>query len=150
MSAQANIVAHDGAATPVQHTFIPVSSIGSADDWIGTWRENNSALPIVAQARITQKRSRLKGGITRCETAVEVPVMEAVAGQNSAGYTAAPKVAHIVKQAYITYASERATPLERRTARMILANVMNNITGTVTAAVVGVGSELHDSDIAAS
>lgn len=151
MSTQANIVAFDGATTPVSHTFIPIASVGLGQSgWEGSWRDNNAALPIIAAPRITQKFNELKGGIVRCETAVELPVMESVSGQNSAGYTAAPKVAHVIKEAYVTYAHERATPADRRLARQLLINVMGNISTSVAAATTGPASELHDNNICAS
>ena len=96
MSAQANIVIFDGAATPVSHTFIPLGS--SVDPILGkvaAWREVLASVPLYANASLQTTIKRLKSGIQRHELRFQVPVMESISGQNAAGYTAAPKVAYV-------------------------------------------------------
>jgi hypothetical protein len=151
MSAQANILAFDGAATPVLHTFVP---LGTTNDpkigLIAYWREALSALPIMANVRITTFFKKLKNGMERVEVRVEVPVMETISNQNAAGYTAAPKVAYVNQFSLVGYFHERASIAERRLIRQIAVNAGNNVTTTVAAATAGVVSELVDQGIVAS
>lgn len=151
MSQQANIVAFDGAATPVSHTFTPIGN--SVDEKLGSvskWREGLTGVPLYANTRVTSLLKKLKDGKTRCEIRVEVPVMESVSGQNAAGYTASPKVAYIDQVSVISYFHERSPTANRRLARMLAVNIANNITSSVAAATTGMASELFDSEIAAS
>lgn len=151
MSAQANIVAFDGAATPASHTFIPLGSFQDAKlGNLARWRELLASVPLYANARVTTFDKALKSGVSREEIRVEVPVMESVSGVNAAGYTAAPKVAYINQVSLVAYFDARATPAERRLARQLLVNISNNISTSVVAAVAGVASELVDSGITAS
>lgn len=95
MSAQANIVAFDGAATPISHTFMPIGVV--TDSKIGTiasWREALTSVPLYANASCKTFWKDLKNGKSRVEYRVEVPVMESVSGANAFGYTAAPRVAY--------------------------------------------------------
>lgn len=151
MSAQANIVAFDGAVSPVSHTIIPIGV--SSDSLLGDvakWREALTAVPITANVRVTTFKKKLKSGIERIELRVEVPVMETISGQNAAGYTASPKVAYTNQVSFVGYFSERASIAERRLARQLLVNISNNVTTTVAAASSGAASELVDQGITAS
>jgi len=151
MSAQANIVAFDGAATPVSHTFSPCGVVNDpVEGTVADWREIITTVPTYAQPRVRLSQKRLKSGVYRVSTMVTVPVMESVSGQNAAGYTAAPKVAYENTVALIGYFHERATTAERRLVRMIAVNMANNISTTVAAATAGPVSELVDSNINAS
>jgi hypothetical protein len=151
MSAQANIVAFDGAATPVTHTFTPAGAlIDSTDGFTAMWREINAALPTYAQIQIKTTQKQLKSGVWRVSLTAAVPVMESISGQNAAGYTASPKVAYTNTVSLVGYFSERATPAERRLARQLVINMGNNISTTVAAATTGPASELIDSNITAS
>jgi len=105
------------------------------------------ALPIIAQPKIFARRRKLKNGIEQVSISVAVPVMEAVSNQNAAGYTAAPKVAYTNTYVFNGYFHERATPSERRLGRMLLTNIMNNVTTSVTATAAGPVAELTDQSI---
>lgn len=151
MSSQANIIAFDGAATPVSHTFTPSGAVvDSVNGYVASWREIIAALPTYAQAKVETTQKQLKSGVWRVSLTVSVPVMESVSGQNAAGYTASPKVAYTNTVSMVGYFHERATPAERRLARQLLVNIGNNISTTVAAAVTGPASELIDSNITAS
>ncbi len=152
MSAQASIVAFDGAATPVSHTFVPIASFvdSKTGEKVAQWRESNASLPVYAAPTVESRQNTLKSGIGRTQLQVAVPVMESVSGQNAQGYTAAPKVAYVNRVNAVGYFHERATPAERRLARMLLTNILNNISTSVAAATSGVASELIDSGITAS
>lgn len=151
MSAQANIVAFDGASTPVSHTFQPAGQTKDpVNGIVAEWREIIATVPTYAQANLKTSQKLLKSGVWRVAVQVNVPVMESVSGQNASGYTAAPKVAYVNSCSFVCYFHERATTAERRLARQLLVNVMNNITTTVAAATTGAASELVDSNVSAS
>lgn len=150
MSAQANIVAFDGAATPVSHTLNPIGVEKVADENRAFWRENLVSLPVEAQVRVTQTSRKLKSGVTRVATIVEVPVMESVSGVNSAGYTAAPKVAYVDAVHVVGYFSARSSGASRRLARQLALNVAGSISTSVTPVQTGPVPEQMDLLINAS
>lgn len=146
MSAQANIIAFDGAATPVTHTFLPISSAAQASngELIAEWREGVVSLPVYAQISVTQQERKLPNGIYRVATTVKVPVMESVAGQNSAGYTAAPKVAYVNNVSVVGYFHERSTIADRRLARQLCINIGGGVATSVVPVTTGPVPELMD------
>lgn len=144
MSAQANITVFDGAATPVSHTLVPVSNRAVKTEMIAEWRESLASLPVYAQVRFRNSIVRMNSGVWRMSVTAEVPVMEAINGANAAGYTAASKVAHTVVAQFTMFAHERSTITERRLARQLLVNFMNNVTVSTPAATTGPASELVD------
>lgn len=151
MSAQANIVAFDGAATPVSHTFVPVASAENIKGEIrAAWREALTTVPAYAQITVDTVLKRSANGVYRAETTVQVPVMESVSGQNSAGYTAAPKVAYINTMKIIGYFHERSTIAERRLARQLAINIAGSIATSVAPVATGPVPELIDQLITAS
>jgi len=151
MSAQANIAIYDGAATPTLHTFVPLGS--SNDPMLGNvarWREILASVPLYANASVQTTCKKLKSGVWRLEARFQVPVMESISGQNAAGYTAAPKVAYVNVGSCVFYFNERATPVERRLVKQLVANFINNIGTSVASATTGPCAELVDSGITAS
>lgn len=151
MSAQANIVAFDGAATPVSHTFVPANSIAGNDgELLASWREALSTVPTYAQISVKTSQKRLKSGVYRVATTVEVPVMEAVNGQNAAGYTAAPKVAYTNTFQLVGFFHERSTVAERRLVRQLALNIGGSIATSVAPVTTGAVPELVDQLITAS
>lgn len=151
MSAQASITVFDGAAPPVSHVFTALGS--STDPKVGTvakWRELLVSVPLGATPRITTFAKTLRNGVERIEMRVEIPVMESISGQNAAGYTAPPKIAFVDQVSFVGYFSPRSAPGNRRLAKQFIANLLNNIATTVTAATTGPAAELIDSGITAS
>lgn len=151
MSTQTTITVFDGAATPVVHHFTALGS--SADAKLGQvarWRELLAAVPLGASPRITSFEKTLRNGYQRVEIRAEIPVMESIAGQNAAGYTAPPKIAFVDQVSFVGYFSPRSAPANRRLAKQIIANMLNNISTTVAAATTGPAAELIDSGITAS
>lgn len=145
MASQANITVFDGAATPVSHTFTGEEVARLADGLVqAKWKETSLTLPDYACNRITITKRKLKNGLMRIETRVEIPVMEAVNAQNSSGYTAPPKVAHVVSMSLVAFVHERSTETDRRLARQMLVNLSNNIATSVAAAVAGPVSDAVD------
>jgi len=144
MSSIANVVAFDGAAAPVSHTLVPISVTRDASGVEALWREVLASVPEYAQVRLTMKMAKSKSGVYRCEVRVVVPVMEAVLNQNAAGYTAAPKVAYENTLFLTAFFHQRSTVTDRRLARQILVNLLNNVSTTVAAATAGPAPELID------
>jgi hypothetical protein len=144
MSAIANLVAFDGAATPVSHTFTPISVSRDKGAVIAEYREALTGVPAYAQPRVTVKLEKLKSGVYRGEVRVVVPVMEAILNQNAAGYTAAPKIAYENTSVQVGYFHERSDILGRRLVRQLAVNVANGITTTVTPTTTGPVPELFD------
>jgi len=152
MSAQANIVAFDGAATPVTHTFVPFSSAKDPKlgELVADWREALSTVPAYAQITVQTRQRRLPTGVYQMSIIVAVPVMEAVSGQNAAGYTAAPKVAYTNTVKVIGFFHERSTIAERRLARQLAVNIAGSVATSVAPVTTGVSPELLDQIITAS
>lgn len=144
MSAIANLVVYDGAATPVLHTFLPIAVTRFAGEVLAEWRENLAGVPVNAQPRVSAKLSQMKSKVYKAEVRVVVPVMETVAGQNAAGYTAAPKVAY--ENTYVTtgFFHDRSDSTGRRLVRQIATNVMNGVSTSVTPVTTGPIVELFD------
>ncbi len=133
MSQQANITVFDGASTPVSHTLNPVDNKVLKDGTrVAIYRENLPTLPVEAQVRVEIYQRELANKVVETRTAVVVPVMETVSGQNAAGYTAAPKIAYEDKAVYVQYAHRRSTVASRRLAAQILRNLVSNVATTVT------------------
>lgn len=138
MSQQANIAVYDGASTPALHTLYPVDNkVTPSGDRVAYWRENNPALPDEAQMGATLLQRTLKSGIRETVLRTEVPVMESIAGQNSSGYTAAPKVAYIDTVETRVLSHKRSTGTTRQIALQAHRNILNNVSTSVAAVVAG-------------
>lgn len=144
MSAIADITVFDGAATPVVHTLKAVSVTREKGSVLAEWRESSAGIPAYAQIRASMKIERMKSGVYKTEQRVVVPVMESVSGQNSAGYTAAPKVAYENTVVTTGWFHERSDIAGRRLARQLSVNMSNGITTTVTPVQTGPLPELFD------
>lgn len=145
MSAISNIVAFDGAATPVSHTFVPVSVSREGKDKVrAEWRETGLAVPTIAQPRLMITLEKLKSGVYRGERRLVVPVMEAINGQNAAGYTAAPKVAHEETDVRTFFFHERSDVAGRRLTRQLGINIDGSVATSVTPVTTGPIPELFD------
>jgi hypothetical protein len=145
MTAIANIVAFDGASTPVSHTFVAGAVTRESDgSVVANWKEANVSVPDAAQGRVTMSMLKQKSGVYRVISKVEIPVMEAIAGNNSSGYTAAPKVAYVDTVVTTGYFSERDTPAGRRLVRQLSTNIMNGVATSVTPVTTGPVAELFD------
>lgn len=144
MSAIANIVAFDGASTPATHTFYPDSVTRDGDDVIAVYREQVATVPVYAQAQLTLRKKRMGSGVYRVSSRLEVPVMESIGAQNSAGYTAAPKVAYINTKEDVGFFHERSSIAERRLCRQLGINISNGIATSVTPVTSHAVGELFD------
>lgn len=144
MSQIANLVAYDGAATPVSHTFLPVSVVREKDEVIADWREAIASVPVYAQPRVTMKLKRMGSGVYRVSSRVSVPVMETVGSQNAAGYTAAPKVAYENTVETIGYFHERSDITGRRLVRQLAVNIDGGVATSVAPVTTGPVADLFD------
>lgn len=147
----ANIVVFDGAATPVSHTLVPVdvSRDSKTGAIVAMWREQIASLPTYAQVTATARLSKSRrSGVWNVDFRVEVPVMEAVSGANSSGYTAAPRVAYVDTSGIYGHFHERGSIAGRRLSRQIAINIGGNIATSVAAATTGVLPDLFDALVA--
>lgn len=144
MSAIAIIAAYDGAATPVLHTFTPISVTREKNKVTAQWRENVSGVPAYASPRVDMTVEMLKSGVYRCEQKVVVPVMESISGQNAAGYTAAPKVAYEDTTIVVGYFNSRSDLVGRRRVRQLALNVLGSVGTSVAPVTTGPAPELFD------
>lgn len=144
MSAIANIVAYDGAATPVIHTFVPQSVTREGRKITAFYKEAVASVPDAAQGRITLSLEQLPSKVYRVESRVEIPVMESISGQNSSGYTAPPKVAYVDTIQSTGFFSDRSTITDRRIARGISNNSMSGVSTSVALVLTGPIAELFD------
>lgn len=144
MSSISNIAVYDGASTPVLHTLLPIDVSRTKDEVVANYRENREDVPVYAQVRATLKLTRLKSGIFRAESRSVVPVMESISGQNAAGYTAPPKVAHEDTVVITGYFHERSTTHGRRLARQLAVNMAGGVTASVKPVETGPIAELFD------
>lgn len=139
------ITAFDGASTPVSHNFQP-ETVSRPDPLttLATYKEWLAGVPDYAQGRVSIKKQKMKNGITRTATRVEIPVMEPIAGQNASGYTAAPKVAFVDTVEIVGYHHERSTTSGRKLVRQLALNIAGSIATSVTPATTGPVPELMD------
>lgn len=148
MSQIANITVFDGASTPVSHTLAAISVTRNAGKVEALWREQLVSVPAYAQVRCHMSIETLKSGTNRVESRVVVPVMEAISGQNSAGYTAAPKVAYENTVVIGGYFHQRSDINGRRLVRQMALNIGGNVSTTVTPIATGPLPELFDGLVA--
>lgn len=142
MAQQADITVFDGASTPASHTLKPLDNKVLKDGTrISIWRENIPSVPAEAQVRVELRERKLPSGVVETRLRVVTPVLEAVAGQNAAGYTAAPKVAYEDSDEWVKYSHRRSTSTSRGINTQMLRNIMANIATTVTPVAAGVA---HD------
>jgi len=145
MSSISNVVAFDGAATPVSHTLVPISVAREGrTKVVAEWRETGLAVPTIAQPRLRISLEKYKTGVYKADATLVVPVMESVAGQNAAGYTAAPKVAHEMTEHLTSYYHERSDVAGRRLVRQLGLNIFGGVTTSVTPVTTGPVPELFD------
>lgn len=145
MSSIANIVAFDGAATPVVHTLVPVMVTRvTPDKIVAEWRETGLAVPVMAQPRVAISLEKLKSGTYKAVQRTTVPVMESVGSQNAAGYTASPKVAYEDTVEISGLFSPRSTSTGKRLVRQLACNIFNGVATTVTPVTAGPIADLFD------
>lgn len=150
MTTQTSITAYDGAGTPVAHVFVPQGTAMEKGLNQALWKEQLAAVPDYAQVRWGTKKIRLGSGVYRVSGRTEVPVMESISGQNSSGYTAAPKVAYTNSMETTGFFHERSSVTERRLCRQLHQNLTGAVATSVAPVTTGFFPELIDQLIPAS
>jgi len=132
MSDIANVVINDGQAIPVAHTFYPTKSSPTNE-----WREDLVSLPVIGQGTITVAIAKNKG-LYRVRQITELPALEEATGANAEGFTAAPKVAHVLRADTTYFAHVRSTKDQRNDLIELHMNAMANaqIRAAVTALIL--------------
>lgn len=138
----ANIVVYDSGA--VAHTFNPVSTSREGDTQVAEWRENAAGVPLEAQSTIIARLQKSKSGVNRVDLEVVVPTLETIGAQNAAGYTAAPKVAYVLRGKAQFFWHPRTTEANRTFVRQILANFVNGVATNVAPTTTGLVPDLAD------
>lgn len=138
MAQIADITVFDGAATPVSHTLSAESVTRTGSTVTAVWREKLASVPDEAQVYAILRIETLKSGVRVVSLETGVPVMESINGQNSSGYTAAPKVAFIDRDVHTKYVHPRSTPLSRQISAQISRNLLNNVSVSTPAVTAGV------------
>lgn len=124
MSAIANLVINDGAATPVAHTLNPITSGTNA-----FYRDSISNVPIHGQigVRIISKLDS-GSGLNKVKMIIDVPSLEVITGTSTqSGYQAAPKVAYSNKAIIDFIMPSRGTLQNRKDVLALLKNALANI-----------------------
>lgn len=122
MAQIANIVVADGATTPVNHTFVPISSRPSA-----MYREQIASLALVGQGVVDiSNNSAANASLQRVRVKLALPALETISGENAAGYTASPKVAYTNTVMVEFIMPARGTVQQRKDLRTLVMNLMAN------------------------
>lgn len=151
MASAANIVVFDGSSTPVSHTIVPIGQEKTPDlGAVALWREMIATIPQMANVRVSTFTKKLKSGIERVELRVEMPIMEQANNANALGYTAPPKIAHIPQLSIVGFFNERCTEEERLRIKQLLANLLANISTTVSPVNTGPVADLFCRSITVS
>jgi hypothetical protein len=126
MTAMANILVKDDAATPVEFTFKPVT-----DTPTPFWRTAIAGVPFEGQARAWFIEDKLKDGNFKRTIKLEIPVMETLgASGTAAGYVAPPKVAYTESWFLTNISNRRATQADRANGVKILNGIMCGASST--------------------
>lgn len=123
MAALANIVVNDSAATPVAHTYVPVSNTND----LTVWRENAAAGSLAGQpsVRLTSKLNPQASGMSRMRITVDLPA-ESALGTSDQGYKAIPKVDYICRATVDFILPNRSSTAQRKDLRVRLQNLLAN------------------------
>lgn len=123
MAALANVVVNDSAATPVAHTYVPVSSSND----LTVWRENAAAGSLAGQpsVRLTSKMNPQASGMSRMRITVDLPA-ESALGTSDQGYKAIPKVDYICRATVDFILPNRSSAAQRKDLRVRLQNLLAN------------------------
>lgn len=118
----ANIIINDAAATPVAHTYVPITTSPAF------WRETNaSALSLAGQPtiKLVSRLDNTASGLNKIRVILDMP-SEAVLGTANDGYKAAPKVDYSTRAVVEFFLPSRSTLAQRKEARVRLSNLLLN------------------------
>jgi len=121
MSAISAITIADGKATPVNHVYQPIES-GMAS----LYRTQDSALPLIGQEVLKVSQKTLNANVKSVTVELVLPALETATGNNSSGYTAAPKVAYTNRVVMTFMLPDRGTAAQRTDLRTLAKNALAN------------------------
>jgi hypothetical protein len=118
--AMTNIVLSDGQASPVSHTFVPVSNTNG----IFTWEELNADAS-VGNRRITMSLRNPVNGSPNYKAVIKVwnPKLEVSSPSTSSGYQPAPKVAYTVATEVNVSIPQRSALADRKDETAFVKNL---------------------------
>lgn len=121
MAAIAAITIADGQATPVNHTFNPVSTEPAS------FRENGSStVPVIGQPNVVIDTSlnASQTGVSKAKVTMVIPVLETASGSTVGGFTPAPAVAYYLTAKLEFLLPSRSTSGQRKDLRVLLRNLL--------------------------
>lgn len=120
----ANISIPDGKPTPESHVYVPMKS-GTDAQWK---RTGVAGQPAVAMEQVlaSMKLVETANGVNKIDIELAIPVLEQVAGGTSAGYTAAPALAHTLRAKVTFFAHQRSDVAGRKDLRVLLTGLLAN------------------------
>lgn len=136
MGAMTNLLVKDDAATPVEHTLVPVTDTPNP-----FWRASAAGVPLEGQPRMSVLSERVKSGAYKFTVKLEIPVMETLgASGTSAGYVAPPKVAYVNTGIVTMFADARSTQEDRANLLKMLVGVVQGASATTATGVLDQGT----------
>lgn len=130
------LVKDDTVTTPIEYTLEPIT-----DTPFPMWRASVANVPIDGQIRFSQQSEKLKSGGYKMTAKLEVPVMETLgASGTSAGYTAPPKVAHVVTTIVTQFTDRRATTQDAANALKMTIGLVQGASATTATGVLNQAS----------
>lgn len=129
MSAIANIVINDGKATPVAHTFAPVTS--SDPNGVAVWTDRVSGIAVGFPVLSFKLRAPVKGSrVYRLTAKVKYPVLNVTSPSTGTGIQPLPSVAYNI-EANIDFVIPEASLLpDRKDFFAFVKNYMASATWT--------------------
>jgi len=123
MSAITSMTLNDGQATPVAHTFVPLSH--SPNEYM--WRESGVS-SVLAAVIVSMVFLKVKGNasLEKIRLKTSVPALETATGNNADGYTAAPKLAYNLASIQDFIMPLRATQQQRKDVVAYARNLAAN------------------------
>jgi len=117
------IIVADGKSTPVNHTLIPVRTLGLSQKW----RENVTGVSPAAQTTLTMKVDgpNQKTGLNKVTMTMDIPVLEPVVGTEGTG-VAVPKVAFSDRVIVSFILPDRGTQAQRNDLLVMLKNLCSD------------------------
>lgn len=132
MSAMANILVKDDAASPTEWTLVPITDTPNP-----IWRGAAASIPLEGQPRLAFTCEQVKSGAYKLTAKLEVPVMETLgASGTSAGYVAPPKVAYVTTCIFTMFADGRSTIADRANALKMAIGVLQGASSTTATGIL--------------
>jgi hypothetical protein len=123
MPAIGNVVLADGAATPVNHTFGPIS----VDGTLATWTDRSGGIPVGnPKLSIALRDPQGPSGVYKVTVKVLLPVLEATSPSTSTGIQPAPTVGYTMAMHADFLLPARSTVQNRKDILAYAKNLFTN------------------------